>query len=511
MFKLTAVELDCAKAAIEHHSYSTLLPRPPEWDDLTEHWPVVRSYLSNLNLEQYTPRKPLTITAAKDEMSVRLVHLLHPEDMLLYTSLTLIVKDDIESVRVPRAEQRVYSYRASQDGGKLYDSASNTHRRYMDRLKRKARRRSTKAVAVTDVADFYASVSQDQLRRLLKEAARTVRSAKAAELLLSVFAASFMARKGHGIPTGPLASRLLAEVVLNEIDKHLMSKRIDFVRWVDDYNIFAPSLVSGRVVVRDLASWLYNHFGLTLQAAKTHVLEKEEYAGRLLVGVEKELADRVEILAELSKYHDYDPDELIDDVAGLMDDRLAVELLEMLVVNVIWGDEGVDYRAMAFIVRQLRRRPLDHSLAREVLEVLVENIDQLSPVITQVAPLIAALLPRRKMPKRIGKRLLKSLQHAGVDHHAVWILTIFAGRGHDGFLDALIDVYREAQSHATRRLAILAIAKSGGSVPYDRADWEAAPPLVRLALLKAGNMRGKRSLKPQGVLEELVARASRRS
>lgn len=508
MFNLKAAELDCAKAAIEHHGYSTLLPTPPEWNDLAKYWPTVRSYLSSLDLEQYAPRQPLAITAAKGEMSVRLVHLLHPEDMLLYTALTLIVKDDIERVRVPRIEQRVYSYRASRDSGELYESANDTHRRYMDRLKCKARKRSTRAVAVTDVADFYACVSQDQLRRLLKEAARTVRGAKAAELLLSVFAAGFMAREGHGIPTGPLASRLLAEIVLNEVDKYLMSKRVDFVRWVDDYNIFVPSLASGRFVIRDLASWLYNHFGLTLQVAKTHVLEKEEYTDRFLVSVEDELSDRAEILKDLSKYH-YELDDLIDDVAGLMDDHLAVELLEMLVVNAIWRNEGVDYRAMGFVVRRLRRRPLDHSLAREVLEVLVENVDRLSPVIAEVAPLIAALLPKRKMPKRIGKRLLKSLQRAGVDHHAVWILTIFAEKGRNDFVDALIDVYREAESHAIRRFAILAIARSGGNVPYDRAVWEAAPPLVRLALLRAGSLPHKTSLKPRGISERLMAKVLR--
>lgn len=114
MFKLTAPELDCAKAAIEHHRYSTLLPAPPEWNDVAEHWPAIRSHLCDLDLEHYTPKEPLVITVAKNEMSVRFVHLLHPEDTLLYTSLTLIVKDDIESVREPRAKKRVYSYRASQ-------------------------------------------------------------------------------------------------------------------------------------------------------------------------------------------------------------------------------------------------------------------------------------------------------------------------------------------------------------------------------------------------------------
>ena len=509
MFKLTASELNCAKAAIEHHRYSTLLPKPSEWNDVAERWPALRSHLCALDLERYTPREPLTITVAKDEMNVRIVHLLHPEDMLLYTSLTLIVKDDIEEARVRRTKRRVYPYRGSQDSAKLYDSVGDTHRRYMDSLRRKAQRRSTKAIAVTDIADFYASVSQAQLKRLLKNVAQTRRSEAAAELLVSVFAAGLMAREGHGIPTGPLASRLLAEAILNDVDKHLMSRGVDFVRWVDDYNIFARSAASARAIVRDLASWLYSNCGLTLQTAKTHILNQSDYAERFLVGVEDELQDRSEILEELM-HNGYELGISTGDVAPLMDDLLAVELLEMLVVDVILSEEKSNYRAISFIVRRLQKMALDRSVAREVVELLVENIEQLAPVIAEVAPLIAALLPEGKMPKRIGKRLLASLQHVGVDHHAVWILTIFAERGRGAFLDALTAVYESAESHVVRRFAILAIVGCGGNVQCGRRELEQASPLVRLALLKFSSVHG-RKWNPDGKLEELVANSEDQS
>ena len=504
MFKLTASELDCAKEAIDHHGYSTLLPRPPEWDDVDRHWHAVRHYLCSLDLTDYTPKKSLPIIVAKDERSVRYVHFLHPDDMLLYTSLTLIVKDDIEKARLPHTEKRVYSYRASPKSTRLYRSVRDTHQKYMKRIRRKVEKRSTRTVVVTDIADFYASVSQAHLKRLLEAAARTPRVKKAAELLISVFAASFMARQGHGIPTGPLASRLLAEVFLNEVDKHLMSRQADFVRWVDDYNIFTSSLASANSALLDLAAWLYS-VGLTLQSAKTHVLEKATYAKRFLVDFEDRLSDRQAVLAELLQANYYEPDDFPEDVDDFMDDLHAVDLLEVL-VDAIFSDDGIDFAIIGFVVRRLRTMSLDRIVAHEILDVLVENIERLSPVIAAVAPLVVRLLGKGEMPKRIGEHLLESLEHVGVDHHAVWILTIFAEKGSSGFVEALIDVYRGTESQVVRRYTALAIGGSGGRIPLEGREWTLAAPLVRLAVLKVGGLPRKDALRRSGgKLEELIA------
>lgn len=74
---------------------------PPEWVDVCKYWRDIRHHLCRIDLTDYTPRQSLSIMVAKGERSVRHVHLLHPEDMLLYTSLMLIVKNDIERVRIP--------------------------------------------------------------------------------------------------------------------------------------------------------------------------------------------------------------------------------------------------------------------------------------------------------------------------------------------------------------------------------------------------------------------------
>src|SRR5262245_53713288 len=110
MFKLTDAELDNAFAAINHHGYSALLPTPPEWDTVSANWPEFRSRLSNLDLDEYRPHAPMRIYAPKSRINIRAVALLHPEDLLLYTAMTLVAKDDIERQRLAPSAARVFSF-----------------------------------------------------------------------------------------------------------------------------------------------------------------------------------------------------------------------------------------------------------------------------------------------------------------------------------------------------------------------------------------------------------------
>jgi hypothetical protein len=80
----------------------------------------------------------------------------------------------------------------------------------------------------------------------------------------------------YGIPIGPSASRPLAEAVLVDVDSTLMSYRIDFIRFTDDFVIFAATPEDAEYGIRILAETLFLNHGLTLQTAKTKVLTAKE-------------------------------------------------------------------------------------------------------------------------------------------------------------------------------------------------------------------------------------------
>ena len=431
-----------------------MLPTPIEWQHLEEHWDTIRCHLSHLNLENYRPNRPIAVTAAKDERNTRILHLLHPEDLLLYTSLTLLIKADIEASRVPKTAQRVYSYRASSVAGELYGTTQKLHDSYVARLAEKVGRPKTHFVGVTDVANFYSSLSQKALRRLLLNAAKTKRAKRAARLLVSNFAGHIMPHRGKGIPTGPFASRILAEVLLNDIDRYLRAVGVDFVRWVDDYNFFSTSFERAQRSILELSGWLYREHDLSLQPAKTHIVDADTFSTRFLAS----LGDRSK-LAVFCCEIGYDASD--DELDYLMEDWEAIELLEML-VDAIWDEDVVDYRLVRLAASRLRRLHLDSEIADDLLDILTENLNRLWAAAEDVGKLVAALLPRVPDTRKYTRRLLKAIGRARtVDHQAVWILTAFAeDRECWGCADEIAAIISDAMSEATKHYAALAMGHS---------------------------------------------------
>ena len=514
MFKLKRAELNRAKRAVEHHGYSTLLPMPVEWESLHSHWPDIQAELCNIDLEHYEPKHPLAITVAKNEKNTRILHLLHPEDMLIYTSMVLAIKNDIEAARLPRADQRVYSYRASHHKDQIYNTTQHVYKNYIGQLRHKARKVGTKYVGITDISNFYSSISQKKLEQLLLAAVRTPRRRKIASLLTSMFLPKIMPHEGRGIPTGPFASRLLAEALIDDIDRQLSGKSVDFVRWVDDFNFFTKSFVSAQRTIFELSKWLYEEHELTLHPAKTRILKVEDYSKTLLSDPEDRLYDKGEVISLLLAAYDQDLHEHeAEDLDEIMDHLNSIELLEML-VDAIVRNEGVDYRKVDFASRRLSWVSLDPKVAEMIVEILVENMESLSPVVENVAKLITALVPiSAQQDRRVARRLLRSASKIDfIDHHAVWILTIFAQDERWGCKDQLIELFERGESDAVKRYAALAAARvAPGDLLLSKADFDQAVPMVRLAMLRAWASVPHHKRSPRrighlhGKLEEAVA------
>jgi hypothetical protein len=166
-FNLTENELQLAYEAIEHHGYSVLVPAPPEWQAAKDHWDDYRQILAGLDLDTYRPKAPMRVYAPKSRFTLRAVTLLHPDDLLIYTALTLIAKDDIEQARDPTRKQRVFSFRSDPMLANRLYSSHGLHEEYRQRLLAKSKTRRNRFVAVTDIADFYPRIYQHRLERML--------------------------------------------------------------------------------------------------------------------------------------------------------------------------------------------------------------------------------------------------------------------------------------------------------------------------------------------------------
>lgn len=271
MFTLTSFELDNALAAISHHGYSTMLPDPPEWDVVTTNWPAIRDILEKIDLDTYEPFKPLRVFAPKSRANIRVMHMLHPQDLLIYTALVLIAKNDIEASRVPLKAQRVFSYRTDSSRPQILYGAKGSYEAYRKQLDTKAENEKVKFVAIADIADFYPRIYQHRLENVIESVAGSQRVRNVARVLVRKLIGNLMGRNSYGIPVGPYASRLLGEAVLIDVDATLQSQGINFVRWVDDYNIFCKTEYEAQSVLFSLGEWLFSNHGLTLQSAKTKI------------------------------------------------------------------------------------------------------------------------------------------------------------------------------------------------------------------------------------------------
>lgn len=524
-FKLSKQELDNALSAINHHGYSAMLPEPVEWAEVQNHWKEIKDNIKEIDLENYEPYKPMKIFAPKSRANIRVVHLLHPQDLIIYTALTLIVKDDLEKERLSKRTQRVFSFRVDTNkADRLYDSRRG-YSLFTDQLNKKAKKANVKYVGVADIADFYPRIYQHRLENVIQTLDCNPRSSDVARVLVKKFISKLMGLNSYGIPVGPYASRILAEAVLIDVDSFLSLNKIDFVRWVDDFHIFCKSEYEAQANIFNLGEWLYSNHGLTLQSAKTRIYPISEYKKNIIAETPKEnLSKRDTAVALLQKVEtDYkdegqEKQELDkDEVIAITEKIQAVDLLSMLKESI--SDKSlVDYKIVKYVLTKLPLIPgLLDELKHEILDLIIDNAGLLYPVSEEIAKYILSFKDITKPEKKqIGKKLLKPLtsKHSPPpDYYVMWILYIFSTSKDWNNIKDIIKIYKDSNSEITKRYAALAVAKGGSrnEALIIKDDIGSASALLKLAILEAAKKLGKderkhwkRTYSFSGILENKV-------
>ncbi len=526
MFNLTEEELENAYSAINHHGYSAMLPEPYEWQAVKDRWVDVRDFIISLDLDTYEPRKPMKIFAPKNRANIRVVHLLHPQDLIIYTALVLIVKNDIEDNRINKKAKRVFSYRVKKDrADRLYDSRG-AHDAYIDQVEKKSGRASIKFVAIADIADFYPSIYQHRLENAIEAIASSQRGTDVARVLVRKLISNLMGRNSYGIPVGPYASRVLAEGLLIDVDAFLHSNGIDFVRWVDDYSIFCKSEYEAQSTLFSLGEWLYDQHGLTLQSAKTKILPTQRFHDEILVKPEENLKDRDFAISLLRDFEatgyedDWDEDEEEldeDEIQQTLQELQSLDLVEMLKESI--SDKAlVDYEVINYVLTRLPRMPeaID-GIKEQVLVLVIDNAELLYPSSEHIAKYIVSFndLPKSEK-KKIAKKLLKPLKskrNPPPTYYAMWMLYIFTTSEDWNQIKDIIQLYQNGSSEVIKRYAALAIAKGGSRAEalIIKDDLNAASDLLRLAILEASRKLGKDERKHwklanqiNGIIEKVI-------
>jgi Reverse transcriptase (RNA-dependent DNA polymerase) len=333
------------------------------------------------------------------------------------------IAKDLEVARVLRRLHRVFSYRVKRNAeGQLYDPECNFDT-FQDQLKEECAANPSSWTVVADIADFYSRIYHHRLENNLSAATGNNRHVTAIMSFLSQWAFSV----SYGLPVGPAATRILAEVTLADVDSALTAEGIRFCRFSDDYRLFASSEGDARRSLAILAEVLHENHGMTLNDQKTDILPASDFARYHLNGSSHSspgsLATRIrKILREYDvdddPYQDLSTEDLPEEVLAALDD---------LDLNAVITEQ-VQARLMDNIAASTALRRLAQLRDARSLDVVLDKTDRLTPVLKQVTYYLAKVVPSEER-SRIGHRLLDMIR-SGVNCHLEfqrsWLLSLFA-------------------------------------------------------------------------------------
>lgn len=198
--------------------------------------------------------------------------LMQPFDTIKYLSLVMLAAEEIEKTRIPKNKKVIFSYRIKPQKGYVFDQNVNLTS-FRSEAIRRSKLKKVKVVAKCDIANFYDRINLHRLESILLSLNIEPWVAKLINELLLFWSG----RNSYSLPVGSNASRILAEACLLEVDRFLYSNNINFIRFVDDFRLFAPDAKTAHYWISLLIERL-SFEGLSLNPSKTLIEEATSIA-----------------------------------------------------------------------------------------------------------------------------------------------------------------------------------------------------------------------------------------
>jgi len=245
-----------------------VFPTPFEYQAIRHDWDTVRSELAGQNVLRWVTRPARALLSPKAKYGFRIITQIDPIDFLIYAALIYEIAADIESRRVSLEDERVFSYRIKTNAeGQLFNPEVG-YRSFLDRCRHKLDEYGADCfVATTDISDFYSRIYHHRLENALRSATDRTNHVSGIMGLLG----GWNGTETYGIPVGCAPSRLLAEITISDVDEALLANGVDFIRFNDDYRIFASTRTIAYQQITFLADSLFRNHGLSLQPQKTSI------------------------------------------------------------------------------------------------------------------------------------------------------------------------------------------------------------------------------------------------
>ena len=124
-----------------------------------------------------------------------------------------------------------------------------------------------------DLEKFFDNVPQDRLMSLVNN---LIKDGDTESLIRKYLQAGVVITNRYeptdiGTPQGGNLSPLLSNIMLNELDKELGKRGLNFVRYADDCIIAVKSRTSANRVMKSITKWIQNKLGLKVNVEKSKV------------------------------------------------------------------------------------------------------------------------------------------------------------------------------------------------------------------------------------------------
>lgn len=135
-----------------------------------------------------------------------------------------------------------------------------------------------KYMLVTDITSFFENISLNVLRERLLTLSNNGDYVPSANFLIENILKPWTAKnkiRDFGLPQGPMASSILADIFLYSVDKEMKKNRITFIRYMDDMRVFTKTKGDLKLALKKLVKAL-RELKLNLNAKKTDIYETDD-------------------------------------------------------------------------------------------------------------------------------------------------------------------------------------------------------------------------------------------
>lgn len=383
-----------------------------------------------------------------------------------FLAAVLSVAAEIEKARIPKNNEVVFSYRykPNRSTGDLFDR-NFTWLRFMQRSHELCD--SYDYVVICDISEFYPRIGHHRIENALKH----VDEKSDIPYRIMEFLQNFTNTRSHGLPIGGPASRILAELTLNQIDRLLKSQGIEFVRYADDYHLFAQDQNSAYRNLIFLSEKLFLNQGLALQKSKTRIVTAKEFLAtspmHIHDGNSDDSDDDIETVSlpnSLLRFSiAFDP---YSQTADKDYETLKNELSKFDILGLL-RSELQKTKVHAALSRKLIQavRFLDDEVRDEAIESILNNSEMLYPIYSSILILLDKIFD--DLSEGTQNLVVETLREMidvdstimRVDIHLAFAIRVLSHKRDDTTQGLLERLYEERGSEIVRRDIILTMAR----------------------------------------------------